>query len=108
MHTVRYRVLYTLGRVEELNFPVQPEQRAELDALGVEGVMAAFQAAAGGLPHGYYTVTSTPLPNRQWVGNVRPTPAERAVLPAALPRTVLSTCFCPTSAEAAKAVDRCG
>ncbi len=41
------RLLYVLGRHDQLNFPLSDEQRAELDALGVTGVVAEFQVSEG-------------------------------------------------------------
>ena len=35
-----YRLLYTLGRLDKLNFQLTEEERIELDALGVGGVVA--------------------------------------------------------------------
>ena len=37
------RYLYTLGQHDKLNFPLSDEERAELDALGVEGVFKQFR-----------------------------------------------------------------
>ncbi len=38
-----HRLSYTLGRTDKLNFPLSGAERAELDALGVAGVMAQFK-----------------------------------------------------------------
>ena len=41
-------MLYTLGRVSLLNFPLSDEQRYELDALGLAGVLAELDLARQG------------------------------------------------------------
>ena len=43
------RLAYTLGRADWLNLPLSEAERAELDALGVAGVMAEFKKVCAGV-----------------------------------------------------------
>jgi hypothetical protein len=63
------RLLYTLGRLDKLNFPLSEAEQAELDALGVGGVEAAFRKAGcySMRPSGFYGVQKR---GKIWIGEV--------------------------------------
>ncbi len=55
-----HRLLYTLGRLDKLNFPLTETERTKLDGLGVAGVMSSFREIAGPrlgpLQHGFFGI----------------------------------------------------
>jgi hypothetical protein len=105
------RLLYTLGRHDQLNFPdeLSEQERADLDVLGIGGMIATFREVGGLLgpqQHGFKSIRQNRSGN--WCGCVyRLTAEESLLLPVALQgRLRISTCGFTSAAEAARGVDR--
>ena len=104
---------------EQLNYTLSAEERAELDALGVEGVWRQFREeglaqrreawAKAELDKQYRCIMHVTYKDDYWYGCVRvSTPELRALLPPSLSTLgQLLTTRLPSDEAAAKAVDRC-
>eukprot|EP00798_Chlamydomonas_sp_ICE-L_P031151 gene31151-6293_t len=101
-------LLYLLGRLDKLNFPISKDECCALDALGLGGLMAIFRDANKRTNHSYYGRCRVEQEGCKWHGKVHLTPDERGTFTSVLApqQKHLITNYYDYEAEAAKASDK--